>query len=392
MLNVLIDRISLWASVSSLRAALLRYLGTVLAMAAVIALSVLVPLGDNAWIAVIVVVLGCAWFGGVGPAILAPILLMMSIRIAQKSPGEILDFSSKEIVDLAVFLLLTVAVGWSGQVRRRAEAVVRRQALQLREEADRKDRFLAILSHELRNPLTPIHNGVETLRIAGDGSGDSALVRDVCDMMQRQVNQLVRLIDDLLDVSRVNTGKIELRREPVYLGDLVRDAVESSQPQIDAAGHRLEVTIHNADAVFEADRVRISQVLQNLLNNAAKFTPRGGHIQLSAATRDGVVELDVQDNGVGIPSDKLSQIFDIFAQLDDSRALSNGGLGIGLNIVRSLVEMHGGTVSAASPGVGQGSQLTVRLPLPSAEVAKSPARRSPDINRLQPSSHQSPLS
>ncbi len=364
MFRAIVDRTISWGSASRLRATTLRYVATVLVMLAAIRLASFNPFRESAWIIVIIAVLACSWFGGVGPSLVAPLLLIFSIRIAQKETGEIFDFSAKELTDLAVFLLLTAAVGWSGQVRRRAQGVVRRQALQLREEAVRKDRFLATLAHELRNPLAPLRNGLELLQMAGDDAADKSLVREIREIMQRQVDHLARLVDDLLDVSRINSGKIELRLERVRVGDIVHDAIDFSQPHIDAAGHRLEVAIEDPALTISADRVRVSQIVLNLLNNAAKFTPRSGCVKLSTMKVGNTLEIRVRDNGIGIPPEVLPKIFEMFTQLEDSRARSHGGLGIGLNLVRALTELHGGTVTATSDGPGSGSEFIVRLPIP----------------------------
>jgi len=364
VLHEFIDRISAWAAVSPLRGALVRYGGTVVIMLLAILLSVFIPLRDSAWIVVIIGVLACAWFGGIGPSLLAPLLLVMSVRAMQKDRGHLFDFSSKELTDLLVFLMLTATVGWSGQIRRRAQAIVRRQALELQEEARRKDRFLATLAHELRNPLAPLRTGLEVLEIAQERPADISAVRETREMMQRQVDCLARLVDDLLDLSRINSGKIELRRERVKLEDVVRDAVEASQPHMTAAGHQFDVTLQNGTVLLDADRDRLAQVLLNLLNNAAKFTPPGGRIVLADARIGDTLEIRVRDSGPGIRPESLPRLFEMFTQLEDSRPHSQQGLGIGLNIVRTLVEMHGGTVAARSDGPGCGSEFVVRLPIP----------------------------
>jgi CheY-like chemotaxis protein/two-component sensor histidine kinase len=190
-------------------------------------------------------------------------------------------------------------------------------------------------------------------------------------MMLRQVEQLVRLIDDLLDVSRINTGKFELRRERVLLNDIIRDAVEASHPHIDAARHQLTVSIPDEPIVLDADRARISQSLLNLLNNAAKFTEPGGRITLSAVRENQAIEIRVRDCGIGIPPEMLPRMFEMFTQLDHSLERSRSGLGIGLSLVRTLVAMHGGTVTAHSAGAGRGSEFVIRLPLPVDQPAGS---------------------
>nr|MDP9121871.1 ATP-binding protein [Acidobacteriota bacterium] len=223
-----------------------------------------------------------------------------------------------------------------------------------------KDEFLAMLAHELRNPLSPILNAIEMLRQKG---GDEAVRRRAAEMLGRQAGHMVRLIEDLLDVSRITRGKIELRLEPVELGALVGRAVEGSSPAIEARGHRLTVGLPQEPIWLQADPVRLEQVLANLLNNAAKFTPPGGSIAVEVAVRGGEAELRVRDDGEGIPGDLLPRVFDLFVQADRSLARTHGGLGIGLTLVHSLVRFHGGSVAALSAGPGRGSEFVVRLPL-----------------------------
>lgn len=231
---------------------------------------------------------------------------------------------------------------------------------QARAEADRrKDEFLATLAHELRNPLAPIRNGLTVMRLA---SGDREAVEKARGMMERQVQQMVRLIDELLDLSRISRGKVELRLERVTLAAEVQSAVETSRPLIEGSGHELLVHLPSEPVFVNADTTRLAQVFSNLLNNAAKYTERGGHIRLTAEARDGEVRVSVKDDGIGIPPPMLPAVFDMFTQVDRSLEKSQGGLGIGLSIVRRLVEMHGGTVEALSAGHGQGSEFVVRLP------------------------------
>lgn len=229
-------------------------------------------------------------------------------------------------------------------------------------QADRhKDEFLATLSHELRNPLAPIYNGLELLRPAVSGDPQT---RAVYEMIQRQVRHLVRLIDDLLDVARINTGKIVLRPQRVELSAVVQDAVEASRPQIAAARQELTVTLPPGPIVLDGDRTRLAQVLLNLLNNASKFTGPAGHIWLTAEPEDGSLVIRVRDSGIGIPAGMLSSVFEMFTQVDHSPERPRGGLGVGLSLVRTLVEMHGGSVEAFSAGPGLGCEMEVRLPLP----------------------------
>jgi PAS domain S-box-containing protein len=241
-------------------------------------------------------------------------------------------------------------------------------------QADRhKDEFLATLSHELRNPLAPICNGLELLRPAiGRDGGDAKAY----EMIQRQVRQLVRLIDDLLDVARINTGKIALRMQRTELSAIIRDAVEASRPQIEAAGQDLQVTLPPGPVTLEGDGTRLAQVLLNLLNNASKFTGPAGQIRLTAEEEGGALMIRVRDSGIGIPPHMLASVFDLFTQVDRSPERSRGGLGVGLSLVRTLVEMHNGTVEAYSAGPGLGTEIEVRLPLPAGHdtgVAPRPA-------------------
>lgn len=231
------------------------------------------------------------------------------------------------------------------------------------EESDRcKDEFLATLAHELRNPLFPIRNSLHIMRLTGDASAS----KGAHEMMERQVEHLVRLVDDLMEVSRITRGTIELRREQVELSAIVRAALESSMPHIETAGHQLAVSLPSERLTLDADTVRLTQVFANLLHNAAKYTDYGGQIWLSARREGGDVVVSVKDTGIGIAADKLPKVFDLFAQRERGRG--QGGLGIGLMLVKRLVTMHGGRVEARSGGAGLGSEFIVRLPLAAAET------------------------
>jgi CheY-like chemotaxis protein len=236
-----------------------------------------------------------------------------------------------------------------------------RAAVEALREADRrKDEFLALLAHELRNPLAPLRNGLQVMRLA---AGDANVVAKTRDMMDRQLSHMVRLIDDLLDISRISQNKIELRSSRVLLSDIISSAVETVRPAIDVAGLKLTLSLPREPIYLNADMTRLSQVFGNLLNNSAKYTEWGGHIWLTAAREGDHVAVAVRDTGIGIPVSALPKIFDLFSQVDRSIERSKGGLGIGLALVKGLVEMHGGTVQAASSGPGQGSTFTVRLPV-----------------------------
>ncbi len=237
----------------------------------------------------------------------------------------------------------------------------RKQAEDALREADRrKDEFLAMLAHELRNPLAPLRNGLQVLRMA---SGNWDAIEQARTMMDRQLLQLVRLVDDLMDVSRISRGKIELRREQVPLSAVVNSAIETSRPVIEQMGHELTVTLPKEPVVVDADLTRLAQVFLNLLNNAAKYTERGGQIWLTAERQGSDVVVCVKDNGIGIAPDQVPRLFEMFAQLDRSLERSQGGLGIGLTLVKRLVEMHGGRIEASSAGLGKGSEFVVRLPV-----------------------------
>lgn len=241
-------------------------------------------------------------------------------------------------------------------------------------EADRrKDEFLAVLAHELRNPLAPIRNAVNYLRLKA--APDPAL-QNARDIIDRQVKHLVRLVDDLLDVSRISSGKISLQKERVSLALIVTNAIESSRPAIESENHHLTVTLPAEPVYLDADLTRLAQVLQNLLINAAKYTPRGGKIGLHAEVDGQSIAIRVVDTGIGIPREMLSRVFDLFAQVDRSIERSAGGLGIGLTLVQRLVELHGGTVEANSDGPGTGSEFTVRLPAWSESGEVSPVSSS----------------
>ena len=254
--------------------------------------------------------------------------------------------------------------------RKRSEEELRRLADDLAEADRRKTEFLATLAHELRNPLAPIRNGLSVMRLGGD---NPAAVGKVREMMERQVGHMVHLIDDLLDVARISGGKLELKRQRADLRAILASAVETSLPLIEAGQHALEVDVPDLPLLMDADATRIAQVVANLLNNAAKYTPARGHIRLSVRREGLDAVIAVSDTGVGIAGDALAGVFQMFNQIGRTVDRSQGGLGIGLSLVRRLVEMHGGSVVAESGGPNAGSVFTVRLPL--AEVSDDQAAR-----------------
>jgi len=253
---------------------------------------------------------------------------------------------------------------------------LRRYAAELSESDRRKNEFLAILAHELRNPLAPIRNALQFMRLTG---GLPEAVRSASEMMERQMGLLVRLVEDLLDVSRISRGKIELRRERVDLASIVHRAIEANRDAIELAEQTLTVTVPDAPVMFDADPMRLIQIVVNLLNNSTRFTARGGRIEIRAAREGDDAVIRVRDSGIGIAAEKLPFIFDMFTQVDTSLERTVTGLGIGLTLVKSLVELHGGTVQAKSGGSGQGSEFIVRLPLllgAASLAADEPTQRS----------------
>lgn len=253
--------------------------------------------------------------------------------------------------------------------RKRAQDALRENAVRLREAAEqlqqadqRKDEFLATLAHELRNPLAPIRNGVQILRLASVGDTN---IQRIAEIMDRQVSHLVRLVDDLLDVSRITRGQVGLRQELVTVNRVLSRAVESCSTLFEPAGLHLRVEIPPDPVCVEGDADRLIQVFSNLLANAAKFTPREGTVSLSLSAGDGHAIVVVEDNGIGIPTDRLKDVFEMFAQVHAPGG--NSGLGIGLALVRQIVLLHHGSVVAESEGPGHGSRFTVRLPLQQQE-------------------------
>jgi PAS domain S-box-containing protein len=245
----------------------------------------------------------------------------------------------------------------------------------MRDADRRKDEFLATLAHELRNPLAPILTGLQIMRLSPN-PGHASSARD---MMERQVAQMVRLIDDLLDVSRISSGKIELRKERLDLRSVIDAALETSRPLVDAARHELLVRLPEHPVWIDADVTRLAQVVSNLVNNAVKYTPDGGRIVLSGHLEANEAVIVVTDAGVGIPSEMISKVFDMFAQVNRTLSRSQGGLGIGLNLVKRLVELHGGTVEARSDGLTRGSTFTVRLPVADRPTSDMSPARAADI-------------
>jgi signal transduction histidine kinase len=266
------------------------------------------------------------------------------------------------------------------------ESAERREAEEALRIADRrKDEFLAMLAHELRNPLAPLRNALEILKRCGSSA---PLAEDARRMMERQLRQMVRLVDDLLDVSRITTGKLTLKSEVCELRDIVRSAVDTARPLIDARQHALAVELPDDPVFVVADATRLSQVFSNLLNNAANYTEPGGRITLHAHADDTLVTVDVTDNGIGIAPEMLGPVFQMFAQVDESLERVHGGLGVGLTLARHLIELHRGSIEARSAGIGRGSTFTVRLPRASSAPAAVAAAERDAPGTVSPSTRR----
>jgi signal transduction histidine kinase/CheY-like chemotaxis protein len=314
-------------------------------------------------------------------AVFVPILLML-LRIFGQEVGLFDQALGRALLVLAFMVVFTVLIWRTGEVVFRqatnaalAEGKLRERLVQSLEQLSSADQlktdFLAVLAHELRNPLAPVRNAVHLLR-ARDGTDPES--ERTYDVIERQVEHLTRLIEDLMDVSRISRDQLELRKSRVVVSDVVSRAIEGTRYLIDGHRHRLSVSIPAEEVEVDADAARFVQVLINLLANAARYTPEGGHISVVAKHEAEALELSVSDNGVGIPVEQLPHVFDMFYQGGREHRSGHRGLGIGLGLVKKLVELHGGSVSVSSGGVGQGSTFTVRIPGPLHVVkAKAPA-------------------
>src|SRR5262249_1818477 len=237
----------------------------------------------------------------------------------------------------------------------------RKRAEEELEEANRrKDQFLATLAHELRNPLAPMRNGLEVMKLRGD---ERAVRNEMREMIERQLDHMIRLINDLLDVSRISRGRVTIDKQRLAMADVLQQALETVRPQLDGAGHELVVSVPQEPIHVEGDSVRLVQVFANLLSNAVKFTVPSGRITLTVECQREHVVVTVADSGIGIAPAMLDKVFELFAQVDSSLERDYGGLGIGLALAKNLVELHGGSICANSAGIGQGSEFTVRLPI-----------------------------
>lgn len=301
-----------------------------------------------------------------------------TILIGKDGSERPIDDSAAPIRDAKANTIGAVLVFRDITQRQRTERETAQLYRDLREADRRKDEFLAMLAHELRNPLAPIRSALAVMRRAGN---DTQIAEESRGIVERQVVQMVRLVDDLLDVSRITRDKLELRKARVDLASVITNAVETASPAIEQAGHELTQEIPSVSIFLEADPTRLAQVFANLLGNSARYTPPGGRIWLSAEARVGEVLVRVRDNGIGIDAEHLPHIFDMFSQASPLLAGSQGGLGIGLTLVRQLVELHGGTVEANSDGVGRGSEFIVHLPTadPPPPIPETSAKTEPSL-------------
>lgn len=307
--------------------------------------------------------------GAMARTVLPTLVIIIPLFVWLRTKGYELgffDLGTSQALGAAMLILAVVALMWI------ALLALRRREQREREADRRKDEFLAILAHELRNPLAPISNATSLLKFA---HGDYELFERSTGTIERQLTHLVRLIDDLLDMSRISRGKLELRREHVELASIIHLAVETCRPLAESAYQEINVTLPPHPIYLHADPVRLAQVVSNLLNNACKFSAQRAHISLTVNSRGKDVTITVKDNGIGIPPDMLHAIFEMFLQVDQSLERSQNGLGIGLTLTKRLVELHGGTIEAISEGSGQGSEFVVRLPI---TVDQTPLPKEPE--------------
>ena len=296
-----------------------------------------------------------------------PIVVLARQGASSPALAQIMDhIPNVTVIERPMRIAAFVSAIRAALLARRRQYELRGLLTSLREADRRKTEFLAMLAHELRNPLAPMSNAVTLLTLKAPTPDE---ISKYCQLMQRQIDHMVRLVDDLLEVSRITRGKIELRMESVELGSIIRAAVEQSRPLFERAGHTFTVELEPGDGlVVRGDPLRLTQIFANLLNNAAKYTAPGGRINVAVRSDAGQVQVLIADNGIGIEPQMLGSIFEMFVQVNDTSKAAQGGLGIGLTLVRALVELHGGRVSAFSDGLGRGARFCVSFPLSSASA------------------------
>ena len=304
-----------------------------------------------------------------GPWSDLPVIVLARQGADSRAIAEVMDeFANVTVIERPMRVASLVSAVRTALRSRRRQYELRSLLDGLRDADQRKTEFLATLAHELRNPLAPLSTALSLLARKKPTADESGKYYE---LMGRQVDHMVRLVNDLMEVSRITRGKIELQMRPVLLDAVIDDAIELSRPLVERAGHTLSVELGDEPLVMRGDAVRLTQVFSNLLNNAAKYTPPGGHIKVLARQLDRHAVVEVRDTGTGLSPDMLKSIFDMFVQVSGTSRAAQGGLGIGLTLVKSLVELHGGSVEAASTGLGEGATFTVRLPL---AKSTSPAR------------------
>ncbi len=332
------------------RSTLVRYTVAIAANAAVVAINYLLGLREHFSSALfLAAVAGSAWYGGLGPGLLATIVAAVTLDYFFVGKVFALDLGSATWMWLIIFVAVSVFLNLLQESQRRLTT-------ELRMESQRKNRFIAVLAHELRNFLSPISSASAVLR--GHSSAEDAVTLKMCAVIERQINNMTNLVNDLLDAGRIAQGKLSLTMDPMDVRDAVSGAVESTRPLIEQREHTLQVIVPQSPLLIRGDRMRMEQVIINLLVNAAKYTERDGTIWLTARREAKEVVVSIKDNGRGIAADTLPYIFDLFTQVEPG---SHNGLGIGLNLVRGLVERHGGVVQALSDGLGCGAEFLVRL-------------------------------
>ena len=314
------------------------------------------------------------WLGGWRPATLTAMIGYVIASVWLSRPEVSFEFEDiSSILGLALYALTCSVVIGLGEAMRQARDRLRRSTQELQRADMNKRNFLALLSHELRNPMAPLRNVMGLLGM----NPSREEITELTPIMERQLGQLARLVDDLLDVSRIDRGKLELSRERIALDAVIKGAIETSKPNIEAKNHRLVASLPPDPVYVDGDAVRLTQLLANLLNNAAKFTPAGGRIEVALRRGHRQAVVEVSDNGIGIPAPDLPRIFDIFVQLNSGPSPATGGLGIGLALARSIAEMHGGRLEARSEGTGKGSRFLLTLPLSEAAAGQARAAVEP---------------
>ncbi len=353
-----------------MRSSLFRYAVPILAVALVLPFALLaVPKGQGITPLFLAVVMISAWYGGLGPGLLATVASAAILDVLLP-PFDTPAMGWIRVGRMAVFVAAAVLIS-------SLNARQRRQEMELKRRDHIKDEVMAILAHEMRAPLSAAVNALQALRLAGDDPETNVQARAI---LERQVRAMVRLVEDLLDVSRIALGKLRLCKVKTDLKTAVCEAVEAVRPLLEDRQHRFEIVLPLCPVYLDADPARLVQVIVNLLTNAARYTDPGGLVCLTVERKPGEIQVRVTDTGVGLAPETRDRIFDLFVQGPTG---SRDGLGIGLNLVRGLVEMHGGTVAAFSAGPGLGSEFVIRFPIPSEFAYRSPAPE-PSVAGVRP--------